>query len=171
MNNLQSQYTSQYGPGNYIPNIFIQYWSMRVMAYLGSLVLLFALWAAWLAHRKKLGRAKVFLWLAPWLIIFPFLINTAGWMLTENGRQPWIVQGLLLTKAGVSSSVSATEIWISLILFWGVFLALGAVDVFLMVRYARKSLSGTPEGDDEIGSGDGSEGVEQERADELELVY
>ena len=42
-------------------------------------------------------------------------------MLTENGRQPWIVQGLMLTQNGVSPSVSATEIWISLVAFWAVF--------------------------------------------------
>ena len=44
-------------------------------------------------------------------------MNTAGWMLTENGRQPWIVQGLMKTADGVSPSVSATEIWISLAVF------------------------------------------------------
>jgi len=172
LNNLQAQYTSKYGPGNYIPNVFIQYWSMRVMAYLGSLVLLFGLWGAWLIHRRKLTRAKWFLWLAPWLIILPFLINTAGWMLTENGRQPWIVQGLLLTKNGVSPSVSATEIWISLSVFWGVFLALGVTEAFLMIRYARKSLTESGEGDaggtDDQGGDDDSE---SERVDELALVY
>ena len=41
-------------------------------------------------------------------------MNTAGWMLTENGRQPWIVQGLQLTRDGVSPSVGATTVWISL---------------------------------------------------------
>jgi len=172
LNNLQAQYTSKYGPGNYIPNVFIQYWSMRVMAYLGSLVLLVGLWGAWLIHRKKLAQAKWFLWLAPWLIILPFLINTAGWMLTENGRQPWIVQGLLLTKNGVSPSVSATEIWISLILFWGVFLALGATDLFLMVRYARKSLSDSDEaGTNSTDDGNGDDDTDSERVDELALVY
>jgi len=141
------------------------------MAYLGSLVLLFALWGAWLLHRKTLGRAKWFLWVAPWVIIVPFLVNTAGWMLTENGRQPWIVQGLLLTKNGVSSSVSATQVWISLILFWGVFLALGATDLFLMVRYARRSLTETDEGDGGGTDGDHPDGGDDERADELALVY
>ncbi len=169
LNNLQAQYTSKYGPGNYIPNVFIQYWSMRVMAYLGALILLFALWGAWVLHRKKLGRAKWFLWAAPWVIILPFLINTAGWLLTENGRQPWIVQGLLLTKNGVSSSVSATEIWISLIAFWAVFLALGATDLFLMVRASRKSLAPSDEG--ESGPGDDHPDGDDERADEFALVY
>ena len=169
LNNLQAQYTHKYGPGSYIPNVFIQYWSMRVMAYLGSLVLLFGLWGAWLAHRKKLATARWFLWVGPWLIVLPFIINTAGWMLTENGRQPWIVQGLMLTKNGVSASVSVTEIWISLIAFWAVFLALGVVDVVLMVKASRTSLGGSDAGDD--GDSDQESHDDSGRADELALVY
>ena len=46
LNELQAQYEKQYGPGDYIPNLFIQYWSMRVMAYLGSVLPLLALWGA-----------------------------------------------------------------------------------------------------------------------------
>jgi cytochrome d ubiquinol oxidase subunit I len=134
---------------------------MRVMAYLGSLVLLFALWGAWLAHRKKLAKAKWFLWSAPWVIVLPFLINTAGWMLTENGRQPWIVQGLMLTKNGVTTSNSALELWLSLIIFVALYAALGAVDVFLMVHYARKSLAeGTFGHGGEVG-GDGDDDDDQ----------
>src|SRR6516162_8977312 len=54
LNEVNAQYQSQYGPGNYVPNVFLQYWSMRVMAYLATLIALFALWGAWLVHRKKL---------------------------------------------------------------------------------------------------------------------
>ena len=36
LNELQAQYEQQYGPGDYVPNVFIQYWSMRVMAYLAA---------------------------------------------------------------------------------------------------------------------------------------
>ena len=53
-------------------------------------------------------------------------MNTAGWLLTENGRQPWIVQGLMKTEDGVSPSVSATEIWISLVIFILLYAALAA---------------------------------------------
>src|SRR5512146_843024 len=48
MNQLQAQYTSQFGPGYYVPNVFIQYWGMRVMAYLAVLVLIIGLWGRWL---------------------------------------------------------------------------------------------------------------------------
>jgi cytochrome d ubiquinol oxidase subunit I len=140
LNELQSQYQKQYGPGNYIPNVFIQYWSMRVMAYLGSLIALLALWGGWLVHRGTLDRSKWFQRLALWAVVTPFLMNTAGWLLTESGRQPWIVQGLMKTINANSPSVTSTEIWISLTSFVLIYIALGAADVFLMLRYARKGL-------------------------------
>src|SRR3954452_17090450 len=140
LNELQSQYEQRYGPGDYVPNVFVQYWSMRVMAYLATAVVLLSLWGAWLLYRRRLARARLFLFLAVWAVLTPFLMNTAGWMLTENGRQPWIVQGLMKTADGVSPSVSATEIWISLGVFALLYLALGALDLVLMLRYARRDL-------------------------------
>jgi len=140
MNELQSQYTKQYGPGNYVPNVFIQYWSMRVMAYLGALVLLISLWGLWLIRRKKLETSRIFLWVAIWSAVLPFAMNTAGWLLTESGRQPWIVQGIMLTKNGISPTVSVTWLWISLIAFILLYGTLGTVNLILMLRYSRRPL-------------------------------
>ncbi len=140
LNQLQKEDERKYGPGNYIPDVFIQYWSMRIMAYLGSLIALFALWGAWLVHRGTLDRSKWFLRLSLWAVVTPFLMNTAGWLLTESGRQPWIVQGLLKTVNANSPSVSATDIWISLVAFVLIYAALGAADLLLMLRYGRKEL-------------------------------
>lgn len=140
MNQLQTQYEQQYGPGDYIPNVFIQYWSMRVMAYIGSVLPLLGLWGLWLWRRKKLASSRVFLWVSTWAVLAPFAMNTAGWLVTENGRQPWVVQGLLLTEHGNSPSVSATQVLISLVSFWMLYLILGVVWVFLMMRYARQGL-------------------------------
>jgi cytochrome bd-type quinol oxidase subunit 1 len=140
LNELQAQYSKQFGPGNYVPNVFIQYWSMRIMAYLGALVLLISVWGLWLIRRKKLATSRVFLWVAVWSAVLPFVMNTAGWLLTESGRQPWIVQGIMLTKNGVSPTVSATWLWISLVGFIVLYGTLGTVDLILMLRYSRKEL-------------------------------
>ena len=114
---------------------------MRVMAYLAALVFaVLALWGVWLLRRKTLEHAKWFLRIAPWVVILPFLMNTAGWMLTESGRQPWIVQGLMKTTHGVSPSVTATDIWISLIVFVLIYVALGVADAYLMIHYGRRDL-------------------------------
>jgi cytochrome d ubiquinol oxidase subunit I len=157
LNQLQKQDEAVYGPGNYIPDVFIQYWSMRIMAYLASLIALLALWGGWLIHRGRLAESKWFLRLSMWAVLTPFVMNTAGWMLTENGRQPWIVQGLMKTINANSPSVTSTDIWISLIVFVAIYLALGAADVVLMMRYARKGLG--DEDDEGAQHGAGAEGA------------
>jgi cytochrome bd ubiquinol oxidase subunit I len=140
LNPLQSQYSSQYGPGYYVPNVFIQYWSMRVMAYGGVLVLLIAGWGLWLLRRQKLATSRRFLWVAIWAAVLPFVINTAGWLLTESGRQPWIVQGIMLTKNGISPTVSTTTIAIGLVVFVLLYAVLATIDLMLMLKYAREPI-------------------------------
>ncbi|MFY9887843.1 MAG: cytochrome ubiquinol oxidase subunit I, partial [Streptosporangiaceae bacterium] len=140
LNPLQAQYSKAFGPGYYVPNVFIQYWSMRVMAYAGVLVLLLGLWGLWLLRRKKVATSRLFLWVAVWAAVLPFLMNTAGWLLTESGRQPWIVQGIMLTKNGISASVSTADIAISLAAFVLLYAALGTIDLLLMLRYSREQL-------------------------------
>jgi len=138
LNELQQQEEQKYGRGvNYMPNIRVIYWSMRVMAYMGVLMLLVALLGAWLFWRKKLERARWFHRIALVAIAFPYIAATAGWVLTEMGRQPWIVQGLLLTDKANSPSVGTTWLGISLAFFITIYVVLGVVDFVLMRRYAR----------------------------------
>jgi cytochrome bd ubiquinol oxidase subunit I len=141
---LQDQYSQQYGPGDYVPNVFIQYWGMRVMAYGGVVVLLLGAWGLWLMWRRKLPTSRVFLWVATWGVVLPFLMNTAGWLLTESGRQPWIVQGLMLTKNGISPTVSTAWVVTSLVIFVLLYGTLGTVDLLLMLRYSRRELAAPP---------------------------
>jgi cytochrome d ubiquinol oxidase subunit I len=101
---------------------------------------LLALWGLWLVRRKTLDRSKWFGRVAIWAVVTPFLMNTAGWLLTESGRQPWIVQGLMKTINANSPAVSSTDIWISLIVFVAIYIILGVTEVVLMLRYARKDL-------------------------------
>jgi cytochrome d ubiquinol oxidase subunit I len=148
---LQAQYSKRYGPGNYVPNVFIQYWSMRVMAYIAALVFLLSVWGLWLTRRKRLATSRWFLIAATWAVILPFAMNTAGWLLTESGRQPWIVQGIMLTRNGISPSVSTAALAISLTIFVLLYVTLGLVDLLLMLRYSRKELPPpVPEGDEHL---------------------
>jgi cytochrome bd ubiquinol oxidase subunit I len=155
LNEVNAQYQKEYGPGDYVPNVFIQYWSMRVMAYLAAFILVLALWGGWAVWRCRLERSRWFLFASTWAVILPFFMNTAGWLLTENGRQPWIVQGLMLTKDGVST-LSSTWVIITLVIFvltYGVF---GVIDGVLMVRYGRRDLSESEEGEPAPAGPDGT---------------
>ena len=93
------------------------------MAYLGTLVFLVAAVGAFLYWRRRLERARWFLWIGMLSIAFPYLAALSGWVLTEVGRQPWIVQGLLRTADANSPNVSTGTIATSL----GVFAALYVV--------------------------------------------
>jgi cytochrome d ubiquinol oxidase subunit I len=98
----------------------------------------------WLTYRKSLATSRVFLKVAVWAAVLPFLMNTAGWLLTEIGRQPWIVQGIMLTRNGVSPTVSVTWLWISLVFFIVLYGTLGTVEFLLMLKYSRKQLPSAP---------------------------
>jgi cytochrome bd ubiquinol oxidase subunit I len=146
MNEVQSQYEKQYGPGDYIPPVRTAYWSMRIMAYLGTLVFLVAALGAFLMWRRRLERTRWFLWAAVASIAFPYLAALAGWVLSEVGRQPWIVQGLLKTAEANSPSVGTSTIALSLGTFVVLYVLLAIVDFVLMRHYA--SLDPPPVGGD-----------------------
>jgi len=134
LNQLNQQYEQMYGPGDYEPPVRTIYWSMRVMAYAGSLVALVAVVGAILLWRKRLERTHWFLWLALWSMFLPFIACIAGWCLTEIGRQPWVVQGLLKTANANSPSVSTSWLAISLTVFVLLYASLFVADICLMRR-------------------------------------
>jgi cytochrome bd ubiquinol oxidase subunit I len=137
LNQLQAQEQRKYGRGNYMPNVRVIYWSMRVMAFTGVLMFLVAALGSWLYWRKKLERARWFQWTALVAIALPYIAATAGWVLTEMGRQPWIVQNLLKTSQANSPSVSTTWLGVSLGVFVTLYVVLLVVDFVLMRRYAN----------------------------------
>ncbi len=137
LNQNQAQETAQFGQGNYMPMIELTYWCMRVMAYLGGLMLLLALWGAWLLWRRDIVQAKWFQRASVAGIALPFLACFGGWILTEAGRQPWIVWGLQKTADGVSPTTTTATVAFSLGVFVALYLVLAIVDFVLMRRYAR----------------------------------
>jgi cytochrome d ubiquinol oxidase subunit I len=144
LNELNKQYERTYGHGNYVPPVRAIYWSMRGMAYAGSLVALVALVGAYLYWRRRLERLRWFLWIGVATTFLPFLACAFGWCLTEIGRQPWIVQGLLKTSEATSPNVSTTWLGISLGVFVTLYVALLVVDFWLMRRYASLDPSREP---------------------------
>ena len=137
LDQLQAQEQKQFGPGDYMPSIELMYWSMRIMAVLGVVMFLLAAVGAWLYRRGALERSRWFLRSAIVAIAFPYIAASFGWILTEMGRQPWIVQGLLKTSQAVSPNVGTATVATSLGVFVVLYLTLGVVDFILMRRYAR----------------------------------
>lgn len=137
INDLQAEYEQKYGPGNYIPSIFVNYWAFRAMVGAGFLMLGVALYALFQVLKKKPVEKFRFLSLFPFFILLPYLSNIAGWLLTEIGRQPWVVYGLLKTEDAFSPNLTTGMVLTSLIGFTLVYGLLLVADVYLLVKYAR----------------------------------
>lgn len=144
MRELQAQYEITYGPGNYIPPVAIVYWGFRLMVGLGMAFIFLSIagLVAWWRHRLETSR--LYLRLCVIAIFLPFLANTAGWIVAEMGRQPWLVYGLLKTADGVSPIVSSSSVWISMTAFTLIYGVLAALGFFLVVRFARPPPEGSP---------------------------
>jgi len=138
INNIQKDYEEKYGPGNYVPNIMVNYFSFRIMVFAGLFLLLIAFLAFLYILRKRPIEKMKFLKLFPYFLVLPYISNTTGWILTEMGRQPWVVFGLLKTENAVSKSITNGMVLISLVLFTLVYGLLMVADVYLLAKYARK---------------------------------
>lgn len=144
MNDLQAEYAQQYGPGDYVPQpIWLIYWSFRAMVGAGVLMIMLALTSLFFLVRGTFERHPWLLSLLLPAIGLPYLANSTGWIMTELGRQPWIVQGLMQTSAGVSP-LDAWVVGLSLVLFTVVYGALAVADVYLLVKYARGEATPQP---------------------------
>ncbi len=150
INNIQAAEAAKHGPGSYVPVIPLTYWSFRAMVGAGVLMILLSGWGVWLCRRKELDRLVGNRWFrraALWGMLLPFIANTTGWVFTEAGRQPWIVYGLMKTAKGVSS-VPTVDIALTLAAFVLVYVVLGAIDAWLLVRAARLDLDHADHGDE-----------------------
>src|SRR5690606_12623126 len=128
----------KHGEGIYIPPVKTTFWSFRIMAGTGGVLILLSAVGLFLLWRKKLVSSIRYLkWLIP-AIFLPFIGNSFGWIMSEIGRQPWVVNGLMKTMDGVSPNVSAGQILFSLISFSLIYACLAIVMVYLFIRVIKQ---------------------------------
>jgi cytochrome d ubiquinol oxidase subunit I len=137
INQLQAEYEARFGEGDYVPLVALTFWTFRIMVGVG--LLLIALGAAGLFIAWRNWPAKWARWLKwmVWVIPLPYLANSTGWILTEAGRQPWVVHELMRTEYAASPNLGAGTVLVSLIGFVLIYAVLMAVDVYLLVKYGK----------------------------------
>jgi len=145
VNDLQAEYQEKFGPGDYRPNLFVTYWAFRAMIGFLLIPVAFALAALWLTRRGRIPDQRWFGRFGILTIPTPFLGNSAGWVFTEMGRQPWVVvpnptgdQMVRMTVQEGVSGHSAGMVLFSLITFTAIYGALAVVWFFLMRRYVTE---------------------------------
>ncbi len=120
------------------PPVLPVFLGFRTMIALGMLFILLSGLAFYFSKREFLEARPWFLRLLVWAIPLPYLATQAGWLVTEMGRQPWLVYGLMRTSEGVSESVSSAQVWGSLACLIVFYAVLGALDIYLLAKFARK---------------------------------
>jgi len=141
LNDLSADMAAKYGgaPDDYIPPVSLNYWSFRTMVYIGTFLGLVALFAVFLAFTDKFTKYGWFLTILIVSGFLPFLLNSAGWVLAETGRWPWIVYELLKVEAGVTpaDTVSAGTVSFTLIAFTLLYTAVTIVTAYLIFKFGK----------------------------------
>ncbi|MDH4273328.1 MAG: cytochrome ubiquinol oxidase subunit I, partial [Candidatus Aminicenantes bacterium] len=120
------------------PPVLVTFLSFRIMVGLGILFILLAFIGFWKSVRGRLEASPRFLKLMLYSIPLSYIAIQLGWLVTEMGRQPWIVYGLMKTSAGVSSSLRPAQVVVSLFGFTIVYGLLAVVDIYLLTKYSRR---------------------------------
>ncbi len=115
-------------------NIPLLYYSYHIMVGLGTIFAAIMVIGAFLLWRKKIFTARWFLWIVLLSFPFPYIANTAGWMVAELGRQPWLIYGLMRTSEGMSPNVSSGNAMFTLLGFAGLYLVMGILFIILTLK-------------------------------------
>lgn len=143
---MAEKVAARYGPevgalvlvDDYTPVIPLTYWSFRFMMGLGFATMGACALVLWATRKSVVPQSKWWVWVAALTPLAPIFANSWGWIFTEAGRQPWVVYGLMTTSSGVSPSVSATEVWISMVAYTLVYAVLAVIEVKLFLTYVRR---------------------------------
>jgi len=146
IDDIQAQYEQKFGPGSYVPIVWVIYWTFRIMTGSGFAMIALSACGLWLMRRKRLEDSRRYLLLLPFAIFLPQIANITGWILTEMGRQPWIVFGLQKTEEAASPIVSSAAVMATIIGFGAIYGLLLVVEVRLILKYVK---AGPPEVDPE----------------------
>ena len=119
------------------PPVVPVFFGFRIMVGIGLLMLATAVWGLWLRWRGRLFTSRAYQNACIAMLPAGFIAVLAGWTVTEVGRQPWIVQGLLRTRDAVTPSLTGTDVLVSLALYAVVYAIVFGAGLYYMVKLAR----------------------------------
>lgn len=193
VNDLNEEYKAKFGATainsqgeeveiDYRPNLFVTYWSFRLMMGFAVFSGVLAIWALWATRGKgenaRTTGSKWFARFAVFAIPMPFLANAFGWIFTEMGRQPWVVHPApggdpmvrLLTTQGVSGN-PAWQVIVSLVVFTLLYGILAVVWYYLMQKYAVKEIRAPHELSPATGAKETVPGLSSAKLDTPEIDF
>src|SRR5215510_11766220 len=140
-------------PADQRPPVAIPFFAFRLMVGCAVLMLALVVLGGWLRWRGLLYDSTLFLRLSELVGPIGFVAVIAGWFVTEVGRQPWTVYGLLRTAHSVTPSLTGTHVAVSLLSYVAVYLLIFPAGLLLMLRIIRNGPSQIDEEGAEIEAG------------------
>jgi cytochrome d ubiquinol oxidase subunit I len=125
-------------PKNDRPPVHATFWSFRFMIGICFTMIFLTILAVLFSRRGSLEQHPSFLMIMLFAIPLPYIAGQLGWIVAEVGRQPWIVYGVLKTSAAVSKAIDTTQVYVSLLGFTLLYGSLGAIDIYLLSKVAKK---------------------------------
>lgn len=149
LNDLNAQYAHKFNVSQINPPIMITFWSFRIMILLGIFSGILAIWGLIALRGNRITRSRALSRFALLSLPMPFIAINIGWIFTEIGRQPFVVYPIgmntsgvyQLTRDGVSGAVPGWQVFLTLVLFSVLYLALGVVWFLLMKRYIKEGIT------------------------------
>jgi cytochrome d ubiquinol oxidase subunit I len=138
-------------PADQRPPVAIPFFAFRAMVGCAGLMLAIVLLGGWLRWRGQLYNTPLYLLACQCAIPIGFVAVVAGWFVTEVGRQPWTVYGLLRTTASVSPSLTSSDVTLSLLAYMAAYLLIYPIGVMLLARLVRKGPTGETTSEIEAG--------------------
>ncbi|MGL4523350.1 MAG: cytochrome ubiquinol oxidase subunit I [Bacilli bacterium] len=119
------------------PPVSLVFYSFRLMVGIGMLLIGLTWFSVYLYRKNKLENTTWFLKILPYTIPLPYIAILSGWVVSEVGRQPWTVYGLLRTAESVSP-ISLSQVVFSIVTILFFYLVLLIADMYLLFKWARK---------------------------------
>ncbi len=120
-----------------VPSVRMSFYSFHIMVILGSYFLVLFVLVLFLTMKDKIENKRWLLWLALFTLPLAYIASEAGWILTEVGRQPWVIQDLMPNIAAVSQ-IDAYSVQITFFLFLLVFTSLLIAEIKIMLTQIKK---------------------------------
>ncbi len=126
-------------PVDVVPNVPMVFYSFHIMVILGTLFVLMFIIFGWMTMKNKIDKfkfSKLLYYLGILGIPLAFIASEAGWIVAEVGRQPWVIQDLMTTTAGVTN-ISSSSVQLTFWIFAFIFTGLLITEVSIMIRFIK----------------------------------
>jgi cytochrome d ubiquinol oxidase subunit I len=130
-------YSSIQKPEDAVPSVAASFYSFHIMVILGFFFIILFTVSLFLLYAGTLGKNRWFLWICLLSLPLPYIAGELGWVVTEMGRQPWIIQDLMPVTTGVSN-LKTNSVITTFLLFAVLFTVLLIAEISIMVRQIQK---------------------------------